>query len=141
MERHGLTHATPFQLLEWAGNGDDWAACRFRDYAKALAGKRAVTWSPGLKKALGVNDRTDEEIAEDDALRPEQEEVGELQLDQFRDILRRDKLPDFLRYIAAAAICQGDIDDYVDAIRQLPRCRSGVVVAKGAFGMAVLDQE
>ncbi len=132
IERHGLTHFTPFQLLELAGNGDDWAACRFRDYCTALAGKRAVTWSPGLKTALGIRDRTDEEIAEDDT-RPEQEQVGELSLDQYQDILRRDMLPDFLIYVARSASNQVDLDEYVDAIRTRDACRSGAVIQRGAF--------
>lgn len=134
IERAGLTHWTPFQLLELAGAGDDWAACRFRDYAKALAGKRAITWSPQLKKSLGVTDRTDEEIAADDATRPEQIEVGALAQDAYQDILRRDRLPDFLLYVANSARQQSDLDDYVAAIRAAyPPTRSGAVIQRGAF--------
>ncbi|MQY50843.1 protein rep [Rhodocyclus gracilis] len=132
-ERQGLMHFTPFQLLTWAGNGDAWAACRFREYAKHIAGKRAITWTPGLKKALGVDsDRTDDEIAADDSRLPEQIEVGELTTEQFQTVLRRARLPDFMRYVADAT-CQADIDDYVNAIASIAPTNSGAVVIRGAF--------
>lgn len=134
-QRDGQMHFTPFQLLVWAGQGDGWAAAKFTEYAKAVAGKRALTWSPGLKKALlGTEDeRTDEEIAADDAMRPEQEDVGELQRDQYQDIFRRNRLPDFMRYVAEHARGQQDLDDYVESIRQLPAEFSGAVIIKGVF--------
>lgn len=133
-ERDGLTHFTPFQLLTWAGNGDEWSTRKFLEYAEAIEGKRAVTWSPGLKKSLGVNsDQTDEEIAADDSLMPEQIHVGELEQDQYQIIFRHNRLPDFIRYVANSATCQGDIDDYIQAINTLPPTHSGAVIIKGAF--------
>lgn len=133
-ERDGLLHFTPFQLLTWAGNGDEWATRKFIEYAEAIEGKRAVTWSPGLKKSLvGDDERTDEEIAADDALMPEQLHVGDLEQDQYQVIFRHNRLPDFIRYVADSARCQADLDDYINAIQLTPVTHSGAVVIRGAF--------
>lgn len=140
-ERDGLLHFTPFQLLTWAGNGDEWATAKFIEYSAAIEGKRAVTWSPGLKKSLGVgDDRTDEEIAADDSTMPEQLHVGELEQDQFQKLLRHNRLPDFMRYVATCAETQTDIDDYIAAIERTPMTHSGAVVAKGIFAGRYLIQ-
>lgn len=159
-ERQGIMHFTPFQLLTWAANGDAWAACRFRDYAGRIAGKRAITWTPGLRAsliatlqahpnladqtdqgrhlraALAVLDReevSDADIADDDTRAPEQLEVGELTTEQFQIVLRRARLPDFVRYVAESATCQQDLDDYVTAIAAIDATASGAVVIRGAF--------
>lgn len=133
-ERDGLLHFTPFQLLTWAGNGDEWAIRKFIEYSTAIEGKRAVTWSPGLKKALAVlDDRTDEEIAADDAVMPEQIHVGDLLQEQYQTLFRHNRLPDFIRYVADSARCQEDLDDYVNAIKMTPATHSGAVVIRGAF--------
>lgn len=133
-ERDGLLHFTPFQLLTWAGNGDEWAIRKFIEYSTAIEGKRAVTWSPGLKKALAVlDDRTDEEIAADDSVMPEQIHVGDLHKEQYQTLFRHNRLPDFIRYVADSARCQEDLDDYVNAIKMTPATHSGAVVIRGAF--------
>lgn len=56
LDRYG-----PFDLLI-AGK-----AGLFADYVFSFAGKRQLTWSPGLKKRLGINEVSDEELAEEDA--------------------------------------------------------------------------
>ena len=133
-ERDGLLHFTPFQLLTWAGNGDEWAIRKFIEYSTAIEGKRAVTWSPGLKKALAVlDDRTDEEIAADDAVMPEQIHVGDLHQEQYQTLFRHNRLPDFIRYVADSARCQEDLDDYVNAIKMTPATLSVAVVIWGDF--------
>lgn len=65
---------TPFQILEdvrvaglsdFRENGvvsDDLAL--WHEYEQASHGRRALTWSRGLKDAAGVNEKSDEEIAE-----------------------------------------------------------------------------
>lgn len=133
-QRDGLDHFTPFQLLAWAGNGDEWAIRKFIEYSEAIEGKRAVTWSPGLKKSLGVHaDRTDEEIAADDSLMPEQIHIGDLEQEQYQTLFRHNRLPDFIRYVADSARCQEDLDDYIRAISQTPATHSGALTIKGTF--------
>jgi hypothetical protein len=53
----GLKGAHPFQLLEWAAKGDGQAAAQFREYVAAFTGRRMLTWTPGLKAALGLHER------------------------------------------------------------------------------------
>lgn len=134
-ERDGLLHFTPFQLLTWAGNLDEWATRKFIEYADAIEGKRAVTWSPGLKKSLlGTDDTaTDEEIAAADDVMPEQLHVGELEQEQYQALFRHNRLPDFIRYVAQNATCQADLDEYVNAIKQTPVTHAGTVTIKGVF--------
>lgn len=133
-ERGGLMHFTPFQLLTWAGQGDGWSIAKFCEYSEAIRGKRAITWSPGLKKALLGTDeeRTDEEIANDEAM-PEQQLVGDIEQGQYQTILRANMLPDFLRYVAESAYEQADLDDYIASIGTLPASHSGAVVQRGIF--------
>jgi len=133
-ELDGLLHFTPFQLLTWAGSGDEWAQRKFLEYATAIEGKRAVTWSPGLKKSLiGSDDLSDEDIAADDSPMPEQIHVGELEQDQYQAIFRHNRLPDFIRYVADSARCQVDLDDYIAAISTTPATHSGAVTVRGSF--------
>lgn len=137
-ERWGNLHFTPFQLLAWAEAGDGWSVHRFREYAAAVEGKRALTWSPGLKKALGVED-IDEETwaATDDNPMPEQIQVGELTAQQFAEIMSRKQLPQFLEYVAECANDQQDLDDYIESLQELPRLASGALLIKRKTGRFV----
>jgi hypothetical protein len=62
-----MDHVTAFQLLAWADGGDDRAGALFCDYAEAFAGRRMLTYSPGLKDRLGLADVDDVDLANDDA--------------------------------------------------------------------------
>ncbi|WP_210468661.1 protein rep [Vibrio crassostreae] len=56
----------PFGLLaEVADEGKDasWAKVRFAEYAKAMKGARQLYWSPGLKAKFEIDEKTDEEVA------------------------------------------------------------------------------
>jgi hypothetical protein len=53
---------TPWQLLELASQGDEWAAAMFCEYALVYFGKRQVHWSKGLKHRFGLDEKTDEEV-------------------------------------------------------------------------------
>lgn len=141
-ERGGFMHHTPFQLLAWAGNGDAWSIAKFSEYAVAIKGKRAITWSPGLKKALlgTEQERSDEEIAQAEEREESQTLIGELESDQYQKLLRHNRLPDFLRYVADSAGNQQDLDDYIDSIEQTAKTHSGTMVIRGAFGRALSDQ-
>lgn len=54
----------PLSLLDTAdiGNRD---ADLFLEYCAAMKGKNQIVWSPGLKKRVGVDEKTDQEHAED----------------------------------------------------------------------------
>jgi len=133
-QKWGLQHFTPFQLLVWAEAGDGWAIHRFREYAEAVAGKRALTWSPGLKKSLGIDDLTDEELSENDTPRPDQVKIGVLTGKQYAVLLSRRQVPEFIEYAGTCAVGQDCIDEFVEAVRTIPRQASGAILLKNRFG-------
>lgn len=50
-------------LLRMSADGDLYARKRFQIFAEAIQGRRHMYWSNGLKKLLGIEEMTDEEIA------------------------------------------------------------------------------
>ncbi len=58
---------TPWELLaHFDATGETWARDRFRDYAEVFKGRHQLTYSPGLKAALGLDSepqKTDAELA------------------------------------------------------------------------------
>lgn len=123
-------HMTPWQLLARAADGDGQAAALFREYAQAFEGKRALTWTPGLKDALGIKDLSDEELAElGETPAPEEHQVGRLTTDQYQAVLARDLVADLLYIVATwPGMGQDDLDDLVDGwIASTPRRSSGQV--------------
>lgn len=138
-EKWGVLHFTPFQLLVWAEQGDGWAVHRFREYAAVTEGKRALVWSPGLKKALGVEDVNEEEwAASDDTPQPDQIMVGFLTAEQFAVIMSRKHLPQFLEYVATCCDEQHHLDEYIDMLNDgVPRVASGALLVKLKSGRAM----
>ncbi len=58
---------TPWQILEELQTEWTWQNSKlWKEYAKAFHGRSAVFWSPGLKKMFGINQKSDELIAEED---------------------------------------------------------------------------
>lgn len=61
VESSGRWH--PFELLAAAvEDGDSWAGDRWDEWDRGMKGVASVTWSPGLKARLGVEDLSDEEL-------------------------------------------------------------------------------
>jgi len=56
----------PFSLLAAFAEGDSAAGNLFLAFALAIKGKQQLLWSPGLKKRVGVETKTDEELAEEE---------------------------------------------------------------------------
>lgn len=78
---------SPFELLDddLDGYSGDERARLWREYYQATKGRRAITWSRGLKKRYDVGERTDEEIqdeAESTVL------VWRTHADFYREVLR-----------------------------------------------------
>lgn len=137
-EKWGVLHFTPFQLLVWAEKGDGWAVHRFREYAAVTEGKRALVWSPGLKKALGVEDVNEEEwAANDDTPQPDQIMVGVLTAEQFAVIMSRKHLPQFLEYVATCCDEQSHLNEYIDMLEGVDKVASGALLVKRKTGRAV----
>jgi hypothetical protein len=149
-ERWGVQHVTPFQLLAWCEKQANetkeqrderaWAFHRFTDYAAAVEGKRALTWTPGLKIALGVEDVDEKNWLASDQPLPEQIHVGRLNAAQFSTVLASKKTPEFLEYVATCCDKQEHLDEYIEMLEQMPRVASGAVMVKRREGRAVLYQ-
>lgn len=58
-------HYSPWQLLDFADNGDVEAGDLWREYALTYYGRKQLHWSRGLREALSMGEEmTDEEVAE-----------------------------------------------------------------------------
>lgn len=76
----------PHEFLVRQDKGD---RQRFLEYVDAMKGKRQLYWSPGLKKACGVDDVDDEVLAEESQERADL--LGELSADDWVIIRRKRK--------------------------------------------------
>jgi hypothetical protein len=85
--KKAATGETPFDLLRslQADPTDRQAAALFIEFATAFKGKRQLRWSKGLKARFAVEEKTDDEIAD------QQEDFAEvlcqLTIEQWRDVL------------------------------------------------------
>lgn len=59
------SNRSPRQLLLYYALGEQWAGALYRQYAEAFKGRSQLQWTPGLKKRLGIGDRTDQELAQE----------------------------------------------------------------------------
>lgn len=82
--RAGGVH--PHELLIRQGKGD---RMRYLEYVDAMKGRRQLYWSPGLKKACGVEDKSDEVLA--DESREPAEQLGVLSADEWSIIRAKGK--------------------------------------------------
>lgn len=74
----------PFALLADAAEGDKAAGRLFVEYVKALRGKAQLYWSSRLKAKVGVDVKTDLELAEEE--RDEADALGNVELDDWQTI-------------------------------------------------------
>ena len=56
----------PFGLLAEAAEGNTLAGYRFVEYSLAVKGRAQLFWSRGLKKRVGIEEKTDEEVADEE---------------------------------------------------------------------------
>jgi hypothetical protein len=93
---------TPFDLLRafLADKQDGQAAALFREFGECFKGKRQLSWSNGLKARFAVAEKTDEEISIE--LQENAYLLGEITLEQWRDILKVDGRSTVLEIAAAS---------------------------------------
>jgi len=145
-EYGGEWHYTPFQLLAWSNEGDNRAGALFREFAEAFTGKRMLSWSPKLRLLLTgcENDLTDEEIAAHDDPAPDESRVGAITGDQLAVLVSRNRLGDFIAYVARCCAdletAQDDIDAYVESIASLPKAMSGRYLKKPFMGRGPMQE-
>lgn len=126
-------HVTPFGLLALAAAGESAPGGRdprilFQEYAAATFGKRLMTYSPGLRKALRLGlEMTDQQIV--DKPLPNEEQVGKLDSGQWKVVLSRNAEAELLDF--AATMCvdpdtgQEDLDNFVRWLEHRPRASAG----------------
>lgn len=135
----GEAHLTPFQILDRARRGDDTAGALFVEYAAAFKGRRALTWTPGLKAELGIAELEDEAAAN----RPDADEhqVGHLSHAQFSIVTSRAAMGELLQMVAMYGAQDGQqvIDEWVAVIEARPRTHSGMVRESHRGVTRVLD--
>lgn len=98
--KHGRT---PIELLMLYGAGDKQAGALWLEFARAFKGAHQLQWSRGLKKRLGIVEKTDEEIALEE--REPADILAELTIDQWRAVLAADARAELLNVAAG-----GDAD-------------------------------
>jgi len=81
---------TPFDLLRavLADRSDKQAFALFHEFADCFKGRRQLHWSRGLKARLFVDEKTDEQLADEKEDRASL--LGCLTVDQWRDVLKVD---------------------------------------------------
>lgn len=129
MARHDLKEArrkgaTPFQLLDAASAGEADALKLWWEYEAVTKGRRAITWSRGLRERLGVRVVTDEEIVDETV-------GGELVATfSFREWaeLQRDGVAATILEVAEIAGARG-VQLVLDLYAQEPRSRGAPKVA------------
>lgn len=93
-------HWTPFQLLEMSMNGNKQASKLYCDYAKAMAGRKQLTWSQHAREILGMDkELTDEQIvAQLDAQEPDDtKELLRFGKSAFKKLVSKRLIPELLR--------------------------------------------
>lgn len=140
----GEMHFTPFQMIAWAENEEDKSVkallnAKFREYAEAFTGKRAITWTPGLKDLLKIDEMDDAQILEAHEKEPLPEETlrGSLTTDQYSVLIKRNHLGEFLEYVRSCCTndetSQDDINEYISHLADQPSRYGGKILVKNTF--------
>lgn len=107
-----------WQLLRDAGDGDNAARDAFAEFAQATHGARQLVWQKGLKAALAISERTDEELAKQ--IDEDSFVMNVISADRWRALLR---LPqDFRASVLDLAECAGPhaVNDFFDLLEVDP---------------------
>lgn len=67
----------------------------FIEYVRAFRGKKQLSWSHGLKKLVGIEDKTDEEVVQEEEDKAEDEQAI-ISLEEWRLVIKNNKRVDVL---------------------------------------------
>lgn len=97
----GDAHLTPFDLLRWLiDTGELEASQLFRQYAGGFFGRKQLSWTPNMRRELGMQDEVpDEELVQHET--DGWEHLAVIDLEDWRVIARRE-LRGALLEVAAA---------------------------------------
>jgi hypothetical protein len=97
---------SPLQIAnDFVELGSKRDAALWQEYCRGMKGAKFLTWSRGLKRAFGIDERTDQEIALHEEEPAERVQVGRIECYAWQAI--RDMVVD----TATAANCDGSIED------------------------------
>lgn len=128
-------HVTPFQLLAWAAAGDHRARVLFRIYADAFAGRRMLTYSPGLKDRLGLADVDDVDLANDDDV-PAESRVGSISIQCLGVLWARGAVGELLAWVAefgGEPDARDRLRQWIERVEGRPRIESGRIAWREEF--------
>lgn len=106
---------TPFDLLRavLADKQDKQAMALFKEFAECFKGKRQLSWSKGLKARFYLDEKTDDELANEKDDRAVL--LGLISVDQWRDVLKMDARSTVLEL--AANTGWEDVQRFLDIIK------------------------
>lgn len=112
----GVIHYSPFDLLDLADQGDEQAKAWFIEYAKAMKGKRQISWSRGLRTLLKLaEEKTDLELAEEEVT-PGADLSIELDRPEYKFIFSKNYRGQFLNLVESV---RGDSQAIAAILRSL----------------------
>lgn len=113
---------TPFTLLRDYIEGDQSAGELFQEFGLHFKGKRQLFWSPKLRKALEIPEKTDEQIAAE--LPPKREKVGKLRSEDWQLVLSRNARYEVLRTLEEHGM--DGVDRLLVELAERRRSHSGI---------------
>jgi len=84
-------HYSMWELLELAASGVYWARAAWLEYAAAVKGRRWLVWSKGARKLFNLDNKTDQEIAEEEPEEPPCEVIYKLSNEEWLLVRRMEK--------------------------------------------------
>ncbi len=120
---------TPFGLLiAYQEHGEAWAGEKFKEFANVFFDRRLITWSEGLRAHFAIDEADDQQAAESIDV-PDEHYVGQLDADQWKQVLSRNARVELLHYAAECchnpATAQDDLNDFVESLKDKPQRTRG----------------
>ncbi len=123
--RHGFT---PWELTRlYRDTGDERLVPIIKEFAHTMHGQQQLIWSKGLKDKCGINDISDEELAEQ--LEDDGEELGVLSPVQWKFIAKNDLRAEFFHFAAEG---WDVVTDFLHSFDEYPKIFSLEVIPKNS---------
>jgi hypothetical protein len=134
---------SPFQLLQFAGNGDAKAAALYREFVLCFDGKRMLSYSPKLKAQLGQADLSDEVLAAMETPLPDEQFAGSISVEDYHEVVRRDAVFELMDYAASCLTdqdtAQDDLNDWIAWLKTTPAHHGGALRQRRHFAPGTME--
>jgi hypothetical protein len=135
--RESGSHYTPWQLLDFADNGDSEAGELWREYAVTFYRRKQLHWSRGLRKKLGMEEElTDEEAAQKEIEGATTDYEIKLNTEQWNWIKGNDMRVELLELVEKCSA-----DDIIDRCRQEYGFEPELFIPSLEQGSALTDED